>query len=111
VVLLRSVASSPAQLVRLPLASNRAIVGLLGGASEPTSEPASSEPPTAVWEVPTSTAQEAGGSDDARMARVRELLRRRTTQNEIIREVWGTTGGRRYQEAADELRDLVSKMV
>jgi hypothetical protein len=59
-------------------------------------------------EVATSKHQDA---TNPRAAMVRQLLREKRTQNEIISQVWGASGGRAYQQAADELREIMAELV
>ena len=59
-------------------------------------------------EVVTSKHQDAA---NPRAAMVRQLLREKRTQNEIISQVWGASGGRAYQQAADELREIMAELV
>lgn len=54
---------------------------------------------------------ETGGSGDARVAEVREMVRNGMPQNEIIKALWGATGGRAYQAAAEELRAILAGLV
>jgi hypothetical protein len=50
---------------------------------------------------------------DARSERVKQLLRQKVSQNEILKDVWGVNsgGGRAYQEAAEQYRELVAQLV
>lgn len=118
--LLRSTATTPAQLVRVPYASNAAIAALLG-TSDPTS-PATSDgavdrwpgrgadvPPDAPPDVATSGQQDAR---NPRAERVRELLRRKVAMNDIIRQVWEVDpNGRAGVRARDEFRDILAQLV
>jgi len=65
------------------------------------------EPPAAPAEADGKRAEAA----DARAERVRAMVRAGASQNDIIRELWGATGGRRYQEAAEELRAILARLV
>ena len=64
--------------------------------------------PEVGTEVGTSGHQDAL---NPRMALVKQLLREKRTQNEILNQVWGASGGRAYQQAADELRDILAALV
>ena len=76
--------------------------GAAGTTPEPPLEPPSEPPAERV--VP---AQQDAADD--RTARVRELLARKTSLNDILRDVWHVTGkGRDYQTAMDELRDTIA---
>lgn len=107
VAYLRSAASSPAQLVRVPLASNRALTQLLGDG--PGTSSGTSAAPAAEAPVP--------GQQDApngRSARVRTLLAQRRGVNEILAEVWGIDlekKGRPYRTALDEYQAIVAQIV
>ena len=49
---------------------------------------------------------------DERHAQVRDLLRAKTPSSQIIKQIWGVgPGGRRYQEAALELTQIMSELV
>lgn len=54
---------------------------------------------------------ETGGSGDDRAEKVREMVRSGTPQNEIIKALWGASGGRAYQQAAEELRAILAGLV
>ncbi len=49
-------------------------------------------------------------AENPNTARVRSLLREKRSQNEIISLVWGASGGRAYQQAAEELRDILAQL-
>ena len=59
-------------------------------------------------EVVTSTHQEAS---NLRIEQIRQLLREKRTQNEIISQVWHVSAGRAYRAAADELREILAILV
>ena len=119
IALLRSKATPTAQLVRVPLADNTGISMLLA-TSEGTSIPTSKYPITTRvgsgsevgmevgMEVVTSTHQEAS---NLRIEQIRQLLREKRTQNEIISQVWHVSAGRAYRAAADELREILAILV
>ena len=48
---------------------------------------------------------------EARDALVRNMLRMQASQNEIIKAGWGAEGGRAYQEASTQLREMIARMV
>ena len=47
----------------------------------------------------------------AKALQVAEMLRQRKGQNEIIESLWGVTGGRAYQEAVQEYREIVALLL
>ena len=119
VALLRSKATPAARLVRVPLASNAGVAMLLDATSLGTSPGTSPEPIEQAREVGGEVGCEVGtrevlpGASDAenvRAALVRELLREKRSQNEIISKVWGVNGGKAYQAAADEYRDILASL-
>jgi hypothetical protein len=42
---------------------------------------------------------------------IASLLRQRKGQNEIIQELWGVSGGRAYQAALEEYREIVAQLL
>jgi hypothetical protein len=50
-------------------------------------------------------------SEDFKTARVREMLRAKASQNEIISTIWQTSGGKKYQDATIELREIISSLI
>ncbi len=109
--------------VRVPLttADDVALVASLLGGPAP-SKPAVIDLPQPMLEAPAeriperytgmvSTASQAAAPLDPRAERIRELLRTKTPSTEIIREVWGVSGGRAYQKAAAELSEIVAGLV
>lgn len=108
VALLRSAATSPARLVRLPFVSNAALSGLFSALEVGRS---GFEVGSAGEEDPLPSALEVERSGNERIKKVREMLRSQASQNDIIRDLWGVTGGVRYQEAARELRAIIAGMV
>lgn len=126
--MLRSTATTPARLVRVPEATNDAIRLLLPAseaASDPTSGGTSGETVDGeileAREVGVEVGAEVGrdyplpGQQDAsnpRAERVRELLRQKAGFNEILRQVWSVEpSGRTYQQAAKELREIIAGLV
>lgn len=81
--------------------------GTYQGAAAAPAEVAGSGPEVGT-EATTSTLPSAV---NPRVAMVRELLREKRTQTEIINQVWGASGGRAYQAAADELREILAALV
>lgn len=53
----------------------------------------------------------ASDAEETRRKRVRDLVAARVSQNEIIRDVWGVTGGRAYQQALEEYRAILATLV
>jgi hypothetical protein len=62
-------------------------------------------------EADTEELDEVPVSEDFKVTRVREMLREKRSQNEIISAVWQTTGGKKYQEAAVELREIIAGLI
>jgi hypothetical protein len=135
-----SVLQTP-QLVRVPYVSNRDMYDLLGAPDSPppwgweglqrswrgasivdvtpeavearevTARPAPAQAPDPP---PPATSAPSGpfpGEVDPRIAQVRELLRQRKGNSEIIAEVWGVTGGRAFKSAAQELTEMIAQLV
>ena len=103
VALLRSPATTPAREVRVPRLSNEQILAIL-----PTSTGVEVLRGSGPEVVPAS-GLEAGmevGVEAIREQRILQLLAAGTSQNEIIRQLWGATGGRVYQEAAAVIRRI-----
>jgi hypothetical protein len=124
VVWLRAQPVQEPALVRVPLVRNESITALLGpGATivdvrpeaveavEVTARPApaqAQEPPPLAASAPSGPFP---GEVDPRIAQVRELLRQRKGNSEIIAEVWGVTGGRAFKSAAQELTEMIAQLV
>ena len=110
VAMMRSSATPIATEVRLPYMSNEALYRLL-----PTSNPTSAPLPAHFQNTPaplpkaTSTPVEVGNSP--KIERIRAMLRNGDSQNVIIQEIWGATGGRKYQQASAELSAMIAEMV
>jgi hypothetical protein len=116
--LLRSAATSPAQLVRVPYASNAGIASLLGvqEASAEASQdrpigfrrPSSRKPDGSLTEARDAQASGAPGSAEA--ARALALFQQGLDIAQIVKELYGIdagAGGRRYQDAAREVQRLL----
>lgn len=83
--------------------------GAQGGAETAGSTPGSTleAPP----ETDVSTHQEATSAPfDQRETQVRQMLREKASQREIIGALWGASGGRNYQTASDELREILARI-
>ena len=119
--LLRSSATTPAQLVRVPYVSNESLYRLLGA-------PAGANPGVVidtepverttfapdVAPIPTSTGVEHTKALDPRAHRVRELLREKAGVNEILRAVWNLDSkerGAAYKAALAEYQGIVAGLV
>ena len=61
--------------------------------------------------APSAAAAASSPEVPPRQARVRARLKEGATLTEIIRQEWGVSGGRAYQQAAGELRDLIAGML
>lgn len=101
-------------------ANGRTFLPEVGGTSQPTSQPtsqATSQAPTnIVWEVGSEVGSEVPcevGTRglDARAERVRGMVVQGLSQNEIIKEVWGCSAGKAYQEASAEYRSILAELV
>lgn len=84
--------------------------------SKATSKPTSNDAETVVWEVAPEVPMEVGlevGSKnlDPRAERVRGLIVQGLSQNEVIKEIWGCSAGRAYQEASTEYRSILAELV
>lgn len=106
VAYLRSKATSPARLVRVPLASNAAVTGLLQ-AYEPAPEEATGKPDVSLMEARSAQASRSSIRPEA--ARAIELFRAGADLPEIVKELRNVTSsqGRKYQEAAREVQQLL----
>jgi len=120
---LRTEATPQAQVVRVPLATNESLYALLGrpqiGSSvlpvlpSPAEEPQNgrggrTEEPHLTLEEPGRTSEELSERDK----RVLDLIKSGMNKGTIIREVYGVTGGRNYNQYGqriDELREIFLK--
>ena len=67
--------------------------------------------PEAPPETAVSTHQDAPDTASGqREAQVRQMLREKASQREIISALWGASSGRGYQQASDELRDILASI-
>lgn len=103
VAYLRSKATAPAQLVRVPLASNAAIRALLASGDQPVGTPEVRQP-----DATPDDASKAAASPEA--ARALALFASGADIGQIVHELRGIEpgrGGRRYQDAAREIQILI----
>jgi hypothetical protein len=102
VAYLRSAATAPAQLVRVPLATNAAIAGLLGPAEQAPGKPDGSQMEARSEQATRSSIRPEAG-------RAIELFREGRDLAEIVKELRGIGGnqGRKYQDAAREIQQLI----
>ena len=115
--LLRSVATTPAQLVRVPLASNAAIDALLGSPAASTARRVGFHiAPDAPVGKPNGSLMEATPAQASRssqrpeVARVRALFAQGLDIAQIVKETHGIDagkGGRTYQDAAKQVQALL----
>jgi hypothetical protein len=98
VVYLRSSATTPAQLVRVPYASNEAVYRLLG-------QPAAGETPETAVSAPETTE-----TDFSRAAAVARMRQAGMSKAEIIKLLWGAKpgGSRAYKDASAEYDSICS---
>lgn len=122
---LRCKATPAAQLVRVPLASNDAIAGLLpapatsprpftvlrgGGATTDEKAPDGAEiAPEDATTAPTTTADAPGDAETDRRRRVRELAERGMSRSRIALELWGYKDTRVMREIAETLGDTTHR--
>ena len=90
------------------LGSSAAEAGAEVGTSKPAPAASGGSGAEVGAEVGTSAHQDA---PNGRAMIVRQMLREKATQNDIIAQVWGATSGRSYQAAADEYREIVAQLV
>ena len=85
--------------------------GTYQGAPAETTGSTPGSAPEAGMETVVSVHQDAVSATFAqREARVREMLREKASQRDIIAALWGASGGRAYQAANDELRDILARI-
>jgi len=132
--MLRSKITPDPQLVRVPLMSNEALYQLLPDGKQATPAdirqavvdvvgmPASVVAPhkvdgsgngSGLVVADAGSLPVHGKATNPRAERVRQLLREKRSQNDILAEVWGVTskGGREWQRVADEYRDIIASLV
>ncbi len=111
---------TPAQIVTFPNVTQRDLEMLLptsGAASIATSGAASGPLPVSPFMVSREAENTAEIMDSERVEagekrdRVREMVKAGKSQRAIIDELWGATGGRGYQHAADELRQIIQELI
>ncbi len=103
---LRSAATQPPQLVRVPYASNQAVRGLLATAPQRARKPAVATP-VATGSQATAVASTASVSADAR--RAAELFLSGADVAQIVKELSGVQAseGRRYQNESARVQALI----
>jgi hypothetical protein len=116
---LRSRVTTPAQLVRVPLASNRAITGLLAAddldarvaAPAPSWRPAGVQ--TAARQDVDATASQSPPAPSVEHARILQLFRDGMDVAGVVREVYGVSSkqGRAYQEKSAEVQQVLRQVV
>lgn len=125
-VFLRSVATAPAKMVRVPYASNAGIAGLLEG-PRPTSGPASvaaSGPASSATSLEAAAEAEAEAATGEPLpahqgapkwttdeARIIAALKAGKSVGDIAADLAGAKGGRRYQEAAKRVGDVIKRAI
>ncbi|NCC30535.1 MAG: DUF87 domain-containing protein [Chloroflexia bacterium] len=109
IVYLRSKATSPAQLVRVPYASNEGILSILGGNDDAwaVSRETPGKPLGNHMETVISGHQDAL---DERSYRVADMLRSGAQKSDIIATIWGATTGRSYQSAAKDYDQIIANL-
>jgi hypothetical protein len=115
---LKSTATPSAPLIRVPRPTNadvRAWLGPLVNAASAPSEAASRPfhvvPPSQIVEVAGEVIDAPLGSGTGKRQQVRVLVKAGVKSSAIIAEVWGATGGRAYQQAADELTAILAELI
>lgn len=119
VALLRSVATSPPKLVRIPYASNAGVRALLGDGGQdladfaPASFVTSGMRPNDGVGSGREASREAPASGvpmpNARDARILALVRQQKGVSEIIAEVWGVKGGSKYSTYSAEVMRVIAQ--
>jgi hypothetical protein len=114
VVYLKSDVLPQVEMVRVPLVTNADVTRLL---SRPVSRTISAwRLPETVDVVPRNGSETAAKrvetAETEKERRVREMVARRASQGEIIKEVWDATpgGGAAYQKASVEYREIMAKI-
>jgi hypothetical protein len=116
VVYLRSKSTIPTRLVRVPYVSNEAIAGLLTDDHATMPNLSSGIHTGDKWETtyhalyPEHTIEVK--QLDAKAERVKQMLREKNGQNEIVRQIWNCEPNTRAgREALEELRSIIASMV
>jgi hypothetical protein len=126
VVLLRSAATKPAKLVRVPLVSNAAITALLGEHTAPQTLDESStskglsfgfRPPAkiAAPERPLKVEEsrlerdESHTAESPQIARILALFGQGLSIAEIVKELTGATSGAKYNQARAEVEETLRR--
>lgn len=129
--LLRSTATTPPQIVRVPYVSNQALYSLLGaGANVGASVGVDAGASSVIIDADRTDARTEDGPDfapigpelgtrhqdalDARSMQVRELLRAKTGVNEVLRAVWQVDTakkGAEYKAALAEYQTIVAGLL
>ena len=116
VALLRSPATTPAREVIVPRLANEAIHALLPAS---TAAEAAFGSGKALEMAHFGSGSEVGAEAGTEVApeaalleeRVLQMLRAGASQNEIIRELWDASGGRRYQEGAAFVGNVIRRYI
>jgi hypothetical protein len=101
VVLLRSSATTPARLVRVPYVSNQALANLL---PTTTIDQAASAPAATLRQDDGSTTAKAYSAEERRIL---DMFQNGASIAEIAREMSGAKNGRRYTEASERVQAVV----
>lgn len=121
VVLLRSKATAPAHLVRVPMVSNEALYTMLGG--ETTDESATFDRPAFGFQPPRKTdpakverkldesPSESPESQSPDRARILALFRDGLSVAEIVKRISGATSGSRYNAVRAEVEAVLRQVV
>jgi hypothetical protein len=128
VALLRSSATTPATLVRIPYASNRALAGLLSageghegvrsaaevhevhfaGVANPPENSGAAKITSPTWDAENRTSGTSGTVDTERYYYVKWMRLRGESKTAIIKAVWGISGGDKYKAASAEYDAIVA---
>ncbi len=122
VVLLRSEATKPARLVRVPLVSNAAIAALLGGETPDESTtgkglsmgfraPVKTAPAESPLKVDESrlASGESPIAESPQTARILALFRQGKSIGEIVKELTGATSGAKYNQTRAEVEATIRR--
>ena len=112
VAMLRNIATGPARMVRVPLASNAGVALLMGecyhGNTLPRSNAEAMPEATTIRAAPP-----LSDAEQLRLQRIRAAVEAQRSQSDILREVWGVnaTRGREFETAVAEYRRLLAILV